>query len=180
MEAGTRPTERVKVFCRLRPLLQREREGLSFDEFVQLQQQQASASASPESQEGDGGEREGPTFLTDKGTRAGGGGPCVRVQPDGKSVVVSSDNRKFAFDASLDELTDQESVYQRVAYDIVHDVLDGYNGTVLAYGQTSTGKTHTMVGRDDHAQGDGRGIIPRALEDIFNVSAFFIWSFIIL
>uniref|UniRef100_A0A8C7IEG2 Kinesin-like protein n=1 Tax=Oncorhynchus kisutch TaxID=8019 RepID=A0A8C7IEG2_ONCKI len=46
------------------------------------------------------------------------------------------------------------------------DVLGGYNGTIFAYGQTSSGKTHTMEGKlhDPH----GMGIIPRIAEDIFN------------
>lgn len=30
------------------------------------------------------------------------------------------------------------------SYHIVQDVLSGYNGTIFAYGQTSSGKTHTM------------------------------------
>uniref|UniRef100_A0A673GXW0 Kinesin-like protein n=1 Tax=Sinocyclocheilus rhinocerous TaxID=307959 RepID=A0A673GXW0_9TELE len=46
------------------------------------------------------------------------------------------------------------------------DVLDGYNGTIFAYGQTSSGKTYTMEGKLHDP--DGRGIIPRIAEDIFN------------
>jgi len=44
--------------------------------------------------------------------------------------------------------------------------LNGYNGTIMAYGQTGTGKTHTMVGNfeDDN----GKGIIPRSFEYIFS------------
>ncbi|UYV62320.1 KIF5B, partial [Cordylochernes scorpioides] len=46
------------------------------------------------------------------------------------------------------------------------DVLMGYNGTIFAYGQTSSGKTHTMEGvLGDHIQ---QGIIPRIVNDIFN------------
>lgn len=44
-------------------------------------------------------------------------------------------------------------------------VLSGYNGTIMAYGQTGTGKTYTVgkIGKDDAAE---RGIMVRALEDI--------------
>lgn len=44
-------------------------------------------------------------------------------------------------------------------------MLDGYNGTVMAYGQTGTGKTYTLgrIGKDDASE---RGIMVRALEDI--------------
>ena len=49
---------------------------------------------------------------------------------------------------------------------IFPDVLSGYNGTIFAYGQTSSGKTHTMEGviNDPNLQ----GIIPRIVNDIFN------------
>lgn len=44
-------------------------------------------------------------------------------------------------------------------------VLEGYNGTVMAYGQTGTGKTFTLgrLGEEDTA---ARGIMVRAMEDI--------------
>lgn len=44
-------------------------------------------------------------------------------------------------------------------------VLEGYNGTVMAYGQTGTGKTFTLgrLGEEDCAD---RGIMVRAMEDI--------------
>lgn len=48
----------------------------------------------------------------------------------------------------------------------VDDILNGYNGTVFAYGQTGAGKSYTMMGAniDDEAQ---KGIIPRMIEQIF-------------
>lgn len=48
---------------------------------------------------------------------------------------------------------------------ILQSVLNGYNGTVMAYGQTGTGKTYTVgrLGKDDVSE---RGIMVRALEDI--------------
>ena len=45
------------------------------------------------------------------------------------------------------------------------DVLKGFNGTIFAYGQTSSGKTHTMEGPDIY--GEQRGVIPRVVENIF-------------
>ena len=47
----------------------------------------------------------------------------------------------------------------------MHSVLEGYNGTVLAYGQTGTGKTYTMEGT---LEGAHRGVIPRAAAEIFD------------
>ena len=39
-----------------------------------------------------------------------------------------------------------QRVYEEVAGPVVESVLNGYNGTVMAYGQTGTGKTFTMSG----------------------------------
>ena len=43
--------------------------------------------------------------------------------------------------------------------------MDGYNGTIFAYGQTGTGKTHTMVGKEE--SDELRGVIPRAFGHVF-------------
>jgi len=48
----------------------------------------------------------------------------------------------------------------------VDDILNGYNGTVFAYGQTGAGKSYTMMGTDMEDEA-GRGVIPRIVEQIF-------------
>uniref|UniRef100_A0A671V7C9 Kinesin-like protein n=1 Tax=Sparus aurata TaxID=8175 RepID=A0A671V7C9_SPAAU len=80
------------------------------------------------------------------------------------TVVVGG--KSFSFDRVFPTNTTQEQVYNTCAKQIVKDVLSGYNGTIFAYGQTSSGKTHTMEGKlhDPHQM----GIIPRIAEDIFN------------
>ena len=45
--------------------------------------------------------------------------------------------------------------------------MDGYNGTIFAYGQTSSGKTFTMTG-PDVSDVENQGIIPRMVRTIFN------------
>lgn len=172
----SRATERVKVFCRLRPLLQREKDGWSYDEYTQ----RCSDDARPErSSDEQPEQRATETFVTDtekvnlSGTSANS---AVVLADDGRTVRYTqhssgSEPKDFVFDASLSETASQELVYVLVARDIVRDVLEGFNGTIFAYGQTATGKTHTMVGSDENdlAESDGRGIIPRALEEIFQV-----------
>ncbi|XP_047200556.1 kinesin-1 heavy chain [Hippoglossus stenolepis] len=74
--------------------------------------------------------------------------------------------KPFYFDRVFQSNTSQEQFYNAWAQKIVKDVLDGYNGTIFAYGQTSSGKTHTMEGRL-HDQ-DMMGVIPRIVHDIFN------------
>ncbi|CAB1421305.1 unnamed protein product [Pleuronectes platessa] len=84
--------------------------------------------------------------------------------PGDETVVIAS--KPYAFDRVMGSNTTQEQVYNACAQKIVKDVLDGYNGTIFAYGQTSSGKTHTMEGNLHDT--DGMGIIPRIVQDIFN------------
>lgn len=76
--------------------------------------------------------------------------------------------KSFTYDHVLDPNSSQEQVYQVAAQHIVKDVLNGYNGTIFAYGQTSSGKTHTMEGKMEEANSPHHGVIPRIINDIFN------------
>jgi hypothetical protein len=71
----------------------------------------------------------------------------------------------FAFDKVFDSNSNQEQVYKDTAFPIVESVLEGYNGTIFAYGQTGTGKTHTMEGKESPPELNG--IIPRTFNHIF-------------
>ncbi|NXA15347.1 KIF5A protein, partial [Sapayoa aenigma] len=85
------------------------------------------------------------------------------------SVVVGVSHcggKPYVFDRVFPPNTTQEQVYHACAMQIVKDVLAGYNGTIFAYGQTSSGKTHTMEGKLHDPQ--QMGIIPRIARDIFN------------
>jgi kinesin family protein 3/17 len=73
--------------------------------------------------------------------------------------------KQFTFDLSYDEKSSQVEIYQNTAAEIITNVLEGYNGTIFAYGQTGTGKTHTMSGLENDP--DHKGIMPRSFEDIF-------------
>nr|CAD7580135.1 unnamed protein product [Timema californicum] len=52
----------------------------------------------------------------------------------------------FTFDAVYDWNSRQEDLYEESIRPLVSSVLDGFNGTIFAYGQTGTGKTYTMEG----------------------------------
>ncbi|KAI8067533.1 kinesin motor domain-containing protein [Gongronella butleri] len=54
-----------------------------------------------------------------------------------------------------------EEVYQAMVEPLIQQSMDGYNATVFTYGQTASGKTH--MGSDVEP-----GIIPRAVDDVFN------------
>jgi len=73
--------------------------------------------------------------------------------------------KQFTFDHCFDWNSKQADIYTTCAANIIENVLEGYNGTIFAYGQTGTGKTHTMTGYDK-TEGEA-GIMPRSFEDIF-------------
>ncbi|XP_066469974.1 kinesin heavy chain [Tiliqua scincoides] len=84
----------------------------------------------------------------------------------GDDTVIIGQGKPYVFDRVFPPNTTQEQVYHACAMQIVKDVLAGYNGTIFAYGQTSSGKTHTMEGKLHDPQ--LMGIIPRIAQDIFN------------
>ncbi|KAF2313175.1 hypothetical protein GH714_009608 [Hevea brasiliensis] len=93
---------------------------------------------------------------------------CVELQPELKRLKLRKNNwdsDTYEFDEVLTEFASQKRVYEVVSKPVVESVLDGYNGTVMAYGQTGTGKTYTLgrLGEEDTA---ARGIMVRAMEDI--------------
>lgn len=101
---------------------------------------------------------------------------CIRIRPLNKreissghscawnridNALVNCDTKaQFSFDAVFDQNNDCY-IYDRVK-NLISSVMNGFNATIIAYGQTSSGKTHTMIGNDAE-----RGIIPNAIHDIF-------------
>ncbi|CAH8496866.1 unnamed protein product [Schistosoma turkestanicum] len=77
--------------------------------------------------------------------------------------------KKFTFDFVFGYNSKQTDIYNRVARPIVDKVLEGYNGTIFAYGQTGTGKTFTMEG--NRSEPELRGIIPNSFAHIFGAIA---------
>ena len=76
-------------------------------------------------------------------------------------------NLIFKYDKIFNSVSQQSQVYENVGKRIVGDVMEGYNGTIFAYGQSGSGKTYTMYGPDIYDD-IYKGIIPRIVEDIFN------------
>ncbi|CAF1178533.1 unnamed protein product [Rotaria sp. Silwood1] len=76
------------------------------------------------------------------------------------------DVHNFYFDAVYDWHSKQKDVYEQTARALVDSVLEGFNGTIFAYGQTGTGKTFTMEGV--RSQPELRGIIPSSFAHIFD------------
>ncbi|XP_017310783.1 kinesin-like protein KIF3C [Ictalurus punctatus] len=74
-------------------------------------------------------------------------------------------DKTFTFDAVYDAGSKQSNLYDESVRPLVDSVLRGFNGTVLAYGQTGTGKTYTMQG--EWTEAERRGIMPSSFEHIF-------------
>ncbi|KAG8578806.1 hypothetical protein GDO81_010625 [Engystomops pustulosus] len=73
--------------------------------------------------------------------------------------------KTFTFDTVFGTDSKQLDVYNLTARPIIDSVLEGYNGTIFAYGQTGTGKTFTMEGV--RAVPELRGIIPNSFAHVF-------------
>ena len=138
-------SESIKVLVRVRPLLDNDFEGENAEHEAYLRSQESAASIVSETM-----------------------------------MEVESMNSKSKFVCSYDRVfgpeTDQQGIYD-VVQTCTSSVLDGFNSTVFAYGQTGSGKTFTMYGPpDDMGRRTGflssglAGIIPRAVNDIFQMS----------
>ncbi|XP_047305494.1 centromere-associated protein E isoform X11 [Homo sapiens] len=105
---------------------------------------------------------------------------CVRVRPlnsreeslgetaqvywktDNNVIYQVDGSKSFNFDRVFHGNETTKNVYEEIAAPIIDSAIQGYNGTIFAYGQTASGKTYTMMGSEDHL-----GVIPRAIHDIF-------------
>ncbi|KAM7394940.1 hypothetical protein PAMA_006602 [Pampus argenteus] len=102
-------------------------------------------------EESDGSEDTKPVQLFWKADRK-----SIHQVDDGNSTKSFSFDRVFIAEETTNQL------YQDIAKPLVVSTVEGYNGTIFAYGQTSSGKTFTMMGSDRIP-----GVIPLAVEDVF-------------
>eukprot|EP01061_Rhynchopus_euleeides_P008667 TRINITY_DN17801_c0_g1_i1.p1 TRINITY_DN17801_c0_g1~~TRINITY_DN17801_c0_g1_i1.p1 ORF type:complete len:1123 (+),score=622.39 TRINITY_DN17801_c0_g1_i1:230-3598(+) len=71
---------------------------------------------------------------------------------------------RWTFDAVVNNTFAQRDVFVQFIQPMVDSVLDGFNATIFAYGQSGSGKTYTMTGGPEDLQ----GIIPRSFHYVFN------------
>ncbi|KAI9094579.1 P-loop containing nucleoside triphosphate hydrolase protein [Phlyctochytrium arcticum] len=106
--------------------------------------------------------------LTDSETNSGSL-DIWNVDNDLRRICLTSDyaerNRRpqtdFCFD-SVQTGSNNQELYDHSAKQVVRAAMEGFNGTVFAYGQTASGKTYSMMGVDEQP-----GVIPQAVDDIF-------------
>uniref|UniRef100_A0A803SLC2 Kinesin family member 21B n=1 Tax=Anolis carolinensis TaxID=28377 RepID=A0A803SLC2_ANOCA len=93
---------------------------------------------------------------------------CTSVTPGEPQVLLGKD-KAFTYDFVFDLETWQEQIYTTCVSKLIEGCFEGYNATVLAYGQTGAGKTYTMgTGFDMSISEEENGIIPRAITHLFN------------
>lgn len=96
-----------------------------------------------------------------------GGEPIVRFDTEDTCAIESQEaSGAFTFDRVFDMGSRQADIFDYSIRPTVDDILNGYNGTVFAYGQTGAGKSYTMMGSDIDDD-EGKGVIPRIVEQIF-------------
>ena len=84
---------------------------------------------------------------------------------DDKHVLLKQDmgrEENFSFDKIFPINATQEDLYSHVGKELLNDVINGYNATILSYGQSSSGKTFTMYG-DNIYDDSKKGIVPRTM-----------------
>uniref|UniRef100_A0A2P2MQ15 Kinesin motor domain-containing protein n=2 Tax=Rhizophora mucronata TaxID=61149 RepID=A0A2P2MQ15_RHIMU len=89
-----------------------------------------------------------------------------------QNIANKQIDRTFHFDKVFGPTSQQRDLYHAAVSPIVYEVLEGYNCTIFAYGQTGTGKTYTMEGAARKKNGEfssDAGVIPRAVKQIFDI-----------
>lgn len=86
-------------------------------------------------------------------TRPLRGGPAMR-------------HKTFAFDTVFDAVATNDDIFAHLAEPVVDAALAGVNGVFFVFGQTGTGKTHTIIGDDKDP-----GVARRAIDAVFSSAA---------
>ncbi|KAI8813311.1 KIFC1-like kinesin [Cladochytrium replicatum] len=132
----------IRVFCRVRPLLSAEMaDNKSMEEVI----------SHLNFTDGEDGSLE-LTQITENASGA-----------------KNSKTYPFAFDKVFQPKTLQAEVFEEISQ-LVQSALDGFNVCIFAYGQTGSGKTYTMEGGEDLNDPKAVGMIPRAVEQIFEAA----------
>ena len=143
---GDRGAKAFQVAVRCRPLLPHEREKQG-ESVLTLSKGSVTVTGGDEAERGRG--HDSPRMASPRRERSDQGLQTVKA---------------FSFDHVYDEFCTQEEVYAQFVAPFTAQFIAGYNVTLFAYGQTGTGKTHTVIGGDTDAE---RGVVPRFVEEVF-------------
>lgn len=113
-----------------------------------------------------------PSFATPPQPYLGSIKVAVRAKPSSTFIrdpwflhddsIQHNEIGEFKFDHVFHPDASNEQVYQDVVQNLIHQLMDGYNATVFAYGMTGSGKTYSMSGTKEEP-----GVIPLSIKEIF-------------
>lgn len=206
VRAGERSCK-VKVVTRIRPLLQQEKSRRSSLTAMEIEEGTSEIFSTPLKTLSSSTSLEETPLIKNKARNGEGTLKSKPSRPNepfsfentatAKRITVSKDKiqRDFVFDAVFGPNSSQKEIYEKSVGDAVgENIFQGYNTTILAYGQSGSGKTFTMFGKKEAEKmapsPDGstsaqsfkfdkssdlesyvsaeEGIIPRAINDLFS------------
>ena len=96
---------------------------------------------------------------------------CIEISKDKTSITLKNNDHNYIYDKIFPAETNQETIFEEIGLPLLKKFLSGYNSTIFAYGQTGTGKTHTIIGPleslfDD--KNENFGLIPNILNYLFD------------
>jgi|UPI000581B25D centromeric protein E len=166
-EIGTRHTH-IEVCCRIRPLSIGKESSASFFEKKTARNRKAQIPRTPLR----GGSARRLAISTPDPQRdtiplvdpfyAWDVGSDDTVRQSSRTELVQGRTHQYTLDRVYGPATTTHDLYQQSVRDRVHAAMDGFHAAVLAYGQTSTGKTHTMSGTSVQP-----GLIPLCIQECF-------------
>ena len=97
---------------------------------------------------------------------------CVEIDESAHQITLNKPNdsegqKIFSYDNVFAPQCAQQKIYEESAFSLVESVVEGYNGTIFAYGQTGCGKTFTMMGIPE--EDNLKGVIPRTFSHIIKI-----------
>lgn len=143
--SGEEAPSAIRVLVRVRPLNEREAKSKN---VLQLESGETTAI--------DFGTKE---QTSDESSSTAEGTVSILTDQQGPS--------SFTYDAVFGPESQQIDIFESVK-GIIDAVVSGYNGTIVAYGQTSSGKTHTIFGEESDNNDEAAGLVQRSLKVIFD------------
>ena len=141
----------IRVFARVKPKEQQQADATS--SHPASARRAAASHRRALTIEGDGGEVDADADGAHRSAHA-------------HSIVLADGGGRFSFNQVFPGRTSNTAIFDAVGMPLVHSLLEGYNSTLLAYGQTGTGKTYTL-GEATRVGTETEGLMPRMLRELF-------------
>ena len=95
-------------------------------------------------------------------SRIESGAVACSIDASGRSITMEEEQRRFDFDHCIGPDVKNAQVFSLICPKFIDNAIEGVNGTMFMYGQTASGKTHTMFGSDTEL-----GLTPLVIGSLF-------------